>query len=253
MTSAEIPDEELLAAQIRYYEARAPIYEQLYFLRGDHAVADEAFIRTWRRETATLERFVEGLDVNGPVLELACGNGLWTRFLAQRTERLTAIDSSRRMIERNREWVSDPHVRYVQADLFTLELSGRFDLVFAGFFLSHVPPSRWRPLWIKVARWLAPGGIVAFVDDAWGPDRPRSGDRVAGGPEHAHTRHLEGASFTIVKRFFRPDGLVEAFGDVGFDADVEATGEHFLLGTARRGHRTAGVARQTRERLRTIG
>ena len=49
MTSKEIPDEELLAAQIRYYEARAPTYEQLYFLRGDHAVADEAFIRAWRR------------------------------------------------------------------------------------------------------------------------------------------------------------------------------------------------------------
>ena len=35
-----VSDDELLAGQIRYYDARAPIYEQLYFLRGNHAVDD---------------------------------------------------------------------------------------------------------------------------------------------------------------------------------------------------------------------
>jgi demethylmenaquinone methyltransferase/2-methoxy-6-polyprenyl-1,4-benzoquinol methylase len=236
-------DEELLADQIRYYEARAPVYEQLYFLRGTHATEDEAFARSWRGETSTLERFVERLDESGEVLELACGNGLWTRLLAPGSGRLTAIDSSMRMLSRNREWIADPRVRYVRADLFTLELDGRFDLVFAGFFLSHIPPTRWQPFWAKVARWLAPGGTIAFVDDAWGPDRPRSGDRVPGGPGHAHVRRLEGSSFTIVKRFFRPDTLVEAFGEAGFDADVSTTGAHFLFGTARRVRRASAMSR----------
>lgn len=241
MTQGRPSDEQLLADQIRYYEARAPIYEQLYFLRGDHAAADESFVRSWRRETATLERSVADLDLDGEVLELACGNGLWTRLLAPRSGGLTAIDSSMRMLERNREWIADPRVRYVHADLFTLELSGRFDLVFAGFFLSHIPPSRWRPFWAKVARWLTPRGRVAFVDDAWGPDRPRSGDRVRTGPEHAHIRRVEGTAFTIVKRFFRPEDLVDAFAETGFEADVSATGEHFLVGTAHRIHRPAAA------------
>jgi demethylmenaquinone methyltransferase/2-methoxy-6-polyprenyl-1,4-benzoquinol methylase len=224
-------DERLLAEQIRYYEERAPIYEQLYFLQGRYAVEDPAVAATWRRETAALEGFVKGLDASGTVLELACGNGLWTRFLAPRASTLVAVDSSNRMIERNREWVGDPTVRYVQADLFTWDQPERFDLIFAGFFLSHVPPARWNDFWQKVARWLAPGGVLAFVDDVWGPDRPRSGDRVAGGPDHAHIRRLDDEEFTIVKRFFRPDELVGAFATAGFDAQVDATGEHFLFGT----------------------
>ena len=224
-------DERLLAEQIHYYEERAPIYEQLYFLQGRYQVEDPAVAAAWRRETAALEGFVEGLDASGAVLELACGNGLWTRFLAPRAEILVAVDSSNRMIERNREWVGDPSVRYVQADLFTWDQPERFDLIFAGFFLSHVPPARWNDFWQKVARWLAPGGVLAFVDDVWGPDRPRSGDRVAGGPDHAHIRRLDDAEFTIVKRFFRPEELVGAFATVGLDAQVNATGEHFLFGT----------------------
>ena len=58
-------DERLLAEQIRYYEERAPIYEQLYFLQGRYAVEDPAVAATWHRETATLEGFVEGLDASG--------------------------------------------------------------------------------------------------------------------------------------------------------------------------------------------
>jgi SAM-dependent methyltransferase len=230
-----VSDDELLAGQIRYYDARAPIYEQLYFLRGNHAVDDETFVRAWRRETATLERFVRDLDVEGSsVLEIACGNGLWTRFIAPRAEQLTAIDASPRMLERNRAWVGDPRVRYVQADLFSIDLRARFDLVFAGFFLSHIPPSRWSSFWSNVASWLRADGVVAFVDDVWGPGRPRSGDRVPSGPDHAHARRLEGERFTIVKRFFRPRDLVAAFEQAGFNADVKTAGDHFLYGTARR-------------------
>ena len=152
--NADPVDERLLAEQIRYYEERAPIYEQLYFLQGRYEVEDPALAATWRRETAALEAFVQGLDASGAVLELACGNGLWTRFLAPRAATLVAVDSSERMIERNREWVGDAAVRYVQADLFAWDQPERFDLIFAGFFLSHVPPG-------AMERLLAEGGGVA--------------------------------------------------------------------------------------------
>jgi SAM-dependent methyltransferase len=226
-------DARLLEEQIRYYEARAPIYEQLYFRQGDYAVDDAAWTRNWNRETGELERFVQELPADGSVLELACGNGLWTRFLAPRAERLVAVDASPTMLARNRAWVGDDRVRYVEADLFAWEQDERFDLVFGGFFLSHIPPNRWSSFWGKVHRWLGPGGTIAFVDDCWAPDRPRSSDRVAGGPTHAHIRRLDDEAYTIVKRFFRPKELEAAFAVEGLSAEVRPTGEHFLFGTAR--------------------
>ncbi|HEX3298514.1 MAG TPA: class I SAM-dependent methyltransferase [Actinomycetota bacterium] len=232
MSDAGDPDADLLSEQIRYYEARAPIYEQLYFRQGAYAIDDDAWTRNWARETGELEAFVTSLPTEGSVLELACGNGLWTRFLAPPAARLVAVDSSSTMLARNRAWIDDDRVEYVEADLFEWEHDERFDLIFGGFFLSHIPPDRWASFWMKVGGWLAPGATLAFVDDCWAPDRPRSGDRVAGGPGHAHIRRLEDRSFTIVKRFFRPDELEAAFATIGFRADVHSTGEHFLYGTA---------------------
>ncbi|HJX08529.1 MAG TPA: class I SAM-dependent methyltransferase [Actinomycetota bacterium] len=227
------PDADLLAEQIRYYEARAPIYEQLYFRQGAYAVDDDASTRNWGRETGELERFVGALPAAGSVLELACGNGLWTRFLAPRAKRIVAVDSSPTMLARNRSWIGDERVRYVEADLFAWNQDERFDLIFAGFFLSHIPPDRWPSFWHTVEGWLAPEGTIAFVDDCWAPDRPRSSQRVEDGPDHAHIRELDDRAFTIVKRFFRPEELETAFGEIGLSAEVGSTGEHFLFGTAR--------------------
>jgi SAM-dependent methyltransferase len=224
-------DDELIEEQRRYYDERAPIYDDLYFRRGVYAFDDEATAAVWQRETDTLERFVQDLQIDrSAVLELACGTGLWTRFLVQRARRVVAVDSSPRMLEENRRRVADDRVRYERVDLFAWEHGERFDLVFAGFFLSHVPPDRWVPFWSKVAGWVAPGGAIAFVDDAWGRDRPRSGDRDPDGPEHAHRRQLGEDRFTIVKRFFRPDELELAFATAGIAANVATTGEHFLFG-----------------------
>jgi hypothetical protein len=73
-----------------------------------------------------------------------------------------------------------------------------------------------------------------MVDDAAGPGRPYSGDVVEDGPSFAHRRHLaDGREYTIVKRFYEPDELVAALDAVGWDADIGASGEHFLYGTAR--------------------
>ena len=127
MPTARDPHADLLSEQIRYYEARAPIYEQLYFRQGRYAVDNEAWTRNWEGETGELERFVASLPADGSVLELACGNGLWTRFLAARAERIVAVDSSPTMLARNRAWIDDDRVRYVEADLFGWEQDERFD------------------------------------------------------------------------------------------------------------------------------
>jgi ubiquinone/menaquinone biosynthesis C-methylase UbiE len=225
-------DDELLTEQIRYYDERAPTYEQLYFRQGRYAVDDPDLNQRWDRETAELERFVQMLGPRDAILEVACGTGLWTRFLAPQAGSIVAMDASAQMLARNRAWVGDPRLRYVRGDVFDWDTSARFDLVFAGFFLSHVPPSRWDALLAKVHRWLVPGGTFAFVDDTWAEGTPSPAERVAGGPDHAHVRHLDDATFAIVKRFYTPQQLEGLLRGCGFEATVASTGSLFLEGIA---------------------
>ncbi len=226
--------DDLLTEQIRYYEQRAAEYEDLYHRRGACDLGPERNAR-YRREALIMERGLQDFDARGNVLELACGTGLWTRFLAQSADRLIAVDAAPSMIEINRARYDAANVTYVEADIFAWEPAegDRFDAIVFGFFISHVPPERFARFWAQLRDWLAPGGRVFFMDDVAGPGRPYSGDAVADGPEFAHRRTLaDGRRYTIVKRFFEPDELTNLLGEQGWDAIVRSTGTEFLFGVA---------------------
>jgi len=222
-------DRELLDEQIAYYRARAPEYEDWFFRRGRYD-RGEAHRRAWFAEVEAVETALRSACPRGRVLELACGTGLWTRRLAAFASELTAIDASPEVLERNRERVGDERVRYVRADLFRWQPRERFDFVFFGFWLSHVPPDRFVSFWETVRAALAPGGTAFFVDNAQNPAiaarehrLPEAGfvmDRVLG----------DGRHFRVVKVFYEPGALERRLASLGFRGRVESTGEFFVVG-----------------------
>ncbi len=222
----------LMAEQLRYYEDRAPVYDELWHRRGRYDRGPE-FNEGWFRETAALEAAVP--DTTGlRVLELAPGTGIWTRRLAPGSARLVAVDASPAMLARNLEAVADPRVEYVQADLYEWAPPDgeTFDLIAFGFFLSHVPPDYLAAFWARLRSWLAPGGRVWFCDDAAGPGRPYFGATVEGVPI-ANTRAFDtDTEYRIVKIFWHPRDLASRLAELGWDAEVHSTGEHFLVGEA---------------------
>ena len=60
--------------------------------------------------------------------------------------------------------VASDRVHYVRNDLFEWDPQQRFDFVFFGFWLSHVPPDQFDLFWSKVQASLKPGGKVFFLD-----------------------------------------------------------------------------------------
>jgi hypothetical protein len=61
----------------------------------------------------------------------------------------------------------DDRARFILADLFAWRPERRYDVVFFGFWLSHVPLERFAEFWALVDECLAPHGRVLFVDDAY--------------------------------------------------------------------------------------
>jgi demethylmenaquinone methyltransferase/2-methoxy-6-polyprenyl-1,4-benzoquinol methylase len=153
----------MLREQIEYYRARAAEYDE-WFLREGRYDRGPQHREAWFNEVGLVETALRNELPRGEVLELACGTGLWTRHLVDRHARVVAVDASPEVIAINRQRVQSDRVNYVVADVFAWHPESRFDAVFFGFWLSHVPREQFEPFWKKVRASLKDGGRVFFVD-----------------------------------------------------------------------------------------
>ncbi|MFI0720857.1 class I SAM-dependent methyltransferase [Streptomyces sp. NPDC021224] len=207
----------LLSEQRAYYSALAPDYlgQRLDLPGGaEPAMALDAFRPT------------------GRVLELACGPGTWTPQLLRHADDVTAVDASPEMLALAAGRVPDgAPVGFVEADLFTWEPDRRYDVVFMGCWLSHVPDGRFESFWSLVAAALAPRGRVFFVDD-----HHRTPEELVEGPASStvERRTPDGTAYRIVKFPHEPAELEARLRGLGWDITVTPTAGPFFWGA---GHR----------------
>ena len=211
MTPDELED--LLAEQVAYYRARAGEYDASTPLPEGSGGA--------------LTAALDSCAPLGDVLELACGTGKWTRELARRAERLTAVDAAPEMLAIAAEKVAEPGVRFIEADLFTWRPDRRYDFVFFAAWLSHVPPQRFAAYWSLVADCLAPGGRVFAIDER--PVAEAGEQRVPGAVAPAVLRPLaDGAAYRAVKVFYEPAELERRLAELGWSARVHPVAARFF-------------------------
>ena len=124
--------------------------------------------------------------------------------LVQGAADLTAIDASPETIEINRSKIGNAPVQYVVADLFEWWPTEKYDFVFFGFWLSHVPAQQFNRLWEMVRAALKPGGRAFFVDGL-ATQETTARDHAAIDDSGVMERKLnDGRIFNIVKVFHDP-------------------------------------------------
>jgi len=217
-------DDRLLEGQLAYYRARAREYDEWFLREGRHDRGPE-WNRRWFSELEQVHRELDRFGPKGKVLELACGTGLWTVELASHAAGITAVDASPEVLEINRARLREARpgspVRYVSADLFDWSPDDAYDVVFFGFWLSHVPPERFAAFWDLVRSALRPGGRTFFVDSL-GTEAPEEKRRLGWTPgDHTMLRRLnDGREFRIVKVFYDPSDLEACLADLGWRFSV---------------------------------
>ena len=206
-----------LTEQLAYYRAIADEYE-------DHAIdvpgGDE------------LLSAIDAFRPLGDVLELACGPGIWTERLLRSAATITAVDGAPEMLTRARNRLkASRSVRFVQADLFTWTPDDRYDVVFFGFWISHVPEDRFESFWSLVSNALRPGGVVFFFDDSF---RPES-ELIEGEASPVVQRRLnDGTAFNVLKVPWQPSDLEDRLRALEWNVTVTGTSGPFYWGTGGR-------------------
>jgi SAM-dependent methyltransferase len=218
--------------QIDYYRARAGEYDEWFYRRGRYDRGEE-LTRRWFAEAEVVRRSLLQLGPVASALELACGTGIWTLELVKIAQHVTAVDASPEVIAIARDKLGDAAVDFRVADVFAWEPAEPYNLVFLGFWLSHVPPERLDGFLHKVERALRPGGRLCLVDSRYEPTSTSRDQQPRDSEAICQSRRLnDGRQFRIVKVYQEAEQLQSRLESIGFCADLRVTDHYFLYGTA---------------------
>ena len=187
----------------RYYAARANEYDRVYLKPERQA------------DLRQIEQWLPSVLAAATVLEVACGTGYWTRFIAPVASAVVALDSSPETLQIARQRVLAANTEFHIGDAYALPRFARsFNAAFAGFWFSHVPLERQREFLLGLNSALAPGARVVLLDNLFvaGSSSPVS-ERDANGDTYQSRTLSDGSIHRVLKNFpteARLHGLAES-------------------------------------------
>lgn len=203
-----------------YYSRRAREYEQIY----------EKPER--QRELEWLRKRIPEIFRGRTVLEVACGTGYWTQYIAPHAKRVYAGDINEAVLEIARDKpIPAGKATFFKADAVTLEnVPPGCNAAFAGFWWSHVKKSGIEQFVRNLSSRLEPGAVVAILDNTFfeGSSTPVS-RRDAEGNTYQMRKLANGEQFEVLKNFPTPGELTEAVRPVAREAHLEALSYYWLL------------------------
>jgi len=209
----------------QYYAARAREYERVYAKPERQA------------DLKALETLLPPMFAGCRVLEVACGTGYWTQFLAREAGGIVAVDANSETLEvaAEKPWPAG-HVSFWLADAYALpDELGLFDAAFAGFWWSHVPVRDRSQFLGSLDRRLIPGAKVVLLDNLFieGSSAPIA-HRDSDGNTYQRRRLDDGSEHVVLKNFPREAELRANIGAVGQNMQFTSL-QYFWLFTYRKG------------------
>jgi SAM-dependent methyltransferase len=203
-----------------YYSKRAAEYEQVY------AKPER------QRELEWLRRRIPEIFRGRTVLEVACGTGYWTQFIAPAAKRVYAGDINEAVLEIAREKPIAPgKATFFKADAVSLEgVPPGCNAAFAGFWWSHVRKSGIAQFVANLAARLEPGSVVGILDNQFAEwsSTPLS-RRDAEGNTYQMRSLANGEKFEVLKNFPTPEELAEAVRPAAREAHLESLTYYWLM------------------------
>jgi SAM-dependent methyltransferase len=181
-----------------YYADRAAEYDEVY--RKPERQAD----------LARLKQLLPPLAAGKRVLEIAAGTGYWTQVLASTAAQITATDLNAETIAIAAQRDYDPApVALRTADAYRLDtVPGEFDLVFCGFWWSHIVRADVPRFLAGVRERTGAGVQLVLVDNRYVPGSNHPISRTGpDGDTYQNRRLADGREYEVLKNFPSRDQL----------------------------------------------
>lgn len=188
-----------------YYRSRATEYDQVYLMPERQT------------DLRDIERWLPENFAGATVLEVACGTGYWTRFIARSATHVVAFDTSPETMRIAKGRVPAGKVRFHVADAYDLPPNlGRFGAAFAGFWFSHVPKAKRRAFLHGLRALLMPGAKVILLDNRYveGSSSPIT-ESDSEGNTYQLRRLNDGSMHRVLKNFPSEAELQSSLAGIG--------------------------------------
>jgi SAM-dependent methyltransferase len=175
-----------------YYQQRAPEYDEVYAKPERQA------------DLAELKGLLPPVVAGRRVLEIAAGTGYWTQVIAAAAAAVTATDLNPEplAVAAGRDYgLARP--RLVTVDAYRLDaVPGEFDLVFCGFWWSHVARADTGRFLAGVAARAEPGARLVLADNRYVPGSNHPITRTGPDGDTFQLRRLrDGREYEVLKNF----------------------------------------------------
>ncbi|MDH3671375.1 MAG: class I SAM-dependent methyltransferase [Gammaproteobacteria bacterium] len=197
---------------VDYYARRAPEYERIY-----HRPERQEDLRK-------LEQLVAQAFRNLDVLEIACGTGYWTQFIAKQARSILATDCNREVIDIARHKDYTPcTVSFVESDAYSLtnievsRLAG-----FSGFWWSHIAKAKLHKFINALHSKLDDRALVLLIDNRYVEGNSLPISRHDGeGNTYQMRRLADGSEYEVRKNFPTKTELTERLTPYAHDLKIE--------------------------------
>jgi SAM-dependent methyltransferase len=175
-----------------YYQQRAAEYDKVY----DKPERQD--------DLGQLRRLLPPLVAGKRVLEVAAGTGYWTQVLAAEAAAIMATDVNAETIAiAAQRHYGKARVSMRTADAFRLDtVPGDFDLVFCGFWWSHIRRADITSFLAGVRRRVGAGPSLVLVDNRYVPGSSHAITRTGpDGDTYQQRRLADGRGYEVLKNF----------------------------------------------------
>jgi SAM-dependent methyltransferase len=175
-----------------YYRQRAAEYDEVY--RKPER----------QHDLVSLKQLLPAMTAGKRVLEIAAGTGYWTQVIATSAASVTATDLNAETlaVAAARDYGPAP-VELLTADAYRLdEVPGDFDLVFCGFWWSHIRRADIARFLAGVCGRAAPGATLVLLDNRHVPGSNHPITRISDeGDSYQDRRLRDGRRYEVLKNF----------------------------------------------------
>lgn len=113
----------------------------LYYINSDYGrkITDEQFRKSGLNSYNKLIKDDTMIDSRGVIIDVGCGNGRLTEFMAKDFNKVIGIDISGEMIKQAKERVKLPNVEFIETDGQTIPVTDNsVDIVFSYLVFQHI-------------------------------------------------------------------------------------------------------------------